>query len=101
MFHRLAVFAFAFNWAALSSSKQLAASLPKTDSIIKTLHKSKASATKLFESNELVTLRMAHKVDEMKEQQQNFIASFNNNNPFARSQSEETHVRSKGQYSFQ
>jgi hypothetical protein len=77
--------------------KQLAASLPKAVSIIKTLHKPKASATKLFESNDLVTLRMAHKVDEMKEQQQNSIALFNNNNPFARSQSEETHVRSKGQ----
>lgn len=40
---------------------------------------------------------MAHKVEEMKEQQQNCIASFKNNNPSARSQSEETHVRIKGQ----
>ena len=42
---------------------------------------------------------MAHKVDEMKEQQQNFIASFNSNNPFARSHSEETPIRTKGQNS--
>ncbi len=40
---------------------------------------------------------MAHKVDELKEQQQNFFASFNNNNPFARSRSAEVPLRSKGQ----
>jgi len=70
--------------------------LPKAGSLIRSLHKSKANATELFESNELATLRMSHKIDELKVQQQNFFASFNNNTLAARSRSEEAPVRPKG-----